>query len=196
MAGSQTLQDLEVQGAFIPPSHTAGKTDAGYDGEEWTVYEKGQLTTRRYSHDAQRWYELGPLFQDTQLTASNVNNLLATNITLVTAPPAGFALYPTEVHFFMDFGTAAFVQAAGSDALAIRYSASTEIQELGSEAQMTALLEAAADAALIVPITSAVVPVTDVALDLDNNGASEYTTGDGTLSVRVYYRIVPMAAFS
>lgn len=135
-------------------------------------------------------------YVDTQLTAAQVNALVATNIELVPAPAAGLAVVPVAVHMFLDHGGTDFVQTAGTDALAIKYSASTEITELGSEAQMTALLEAAADAALFVPISSIFVPVAATALVLDNNGANEYATGDGTLSVRTFYRVVPMAAFS
>lgn len=135
-------------------------------------------------------------FADTQLTASQVNNLLGTNIELVAAPAAGLAVFPVAVHLFLDHGGTDFVQAAASDHLAIRYSASNEIAELGSEAQCTALIEATGDAALYVPVTAAFVPEAATALDLDNNGASEYATGDGTLSVRVFYRVVQIAAFS
>lgn len=201
VSGSHVFDDVETRGTEIVAVHDAPRTNTGpeiglYDGERWTGYYEGQMVTQQWSHEAQRWFQMGPLFQDTQLTATNVKALLATNITLVTAPPAGYAVYPTLVHFFNDFGTAAFAQPAGSDALAIRYTASTEIQELGSEAQMTSLIEAVADAALTVPITAVAVPVAATALVLDNNGASEYTTGDGTLSVRVYYDILPMAAFT
>lgn len=198
MPGSPTFASLEVLGEMVVNAeHTAPRTDQGYDGERWVYYEEGQIVEQVYSLTLGRWTTFGAeQFEDTQLTASQINALAATNIELVTAPPAGTAAIPTRVHLFHDFGTAAFVQAAGSDHLAIRYSASTEIAELGSEAQATALIEAVADASLHVPITTAFVPVAATAIDLDNNGATEYTTGDGTFSVRVRYVIEPMAAFS
>jgi len=34
------------------------------------------------------------------------------------------------------------------------------------------------------------------AIDLDNNGAAEYTTGNGTLSIRLWFIQVPMVAFT
>lgn len=138
----------------------------------------------------------GDRVQDTQLSATNINNLLGTNIELVAAPGAGLAVIPLAIHLFHDHGGTDFVQDAGTDALAIRHSGGTEISELGSEAQMTAFIEASADAALFWVPTAAWVPVANAAIDLDNNGATEYTTGDGTFSIRVFYRIVDMAAFS
>jgi hypothetical protein len=198
MPGDVVATRLESLGEVVfNAEHTFPRTDQGYDGEKWLYYEEGQIVEQVYSLPLARWTTFGAeQFEDTQLTASQVNNLAATNIELVAAPPAGTALWPTRVHLFLDHGGTNFVQVNNSDALAIRYSASTEIQELGSEAQMTTLLEAAADAALTIPVTSPAVPIAATALDLDNNGAAEYTTGDGTLSVRVWYVIEPMAAFS
>lgn len=139
----------------------------------------------------------GVFVQDTQLTAANMNNLAMTNIELVAAPGAGLAVLPVAVHCFLDFGSAAFVQTNGTDALAILYNGGSEISELGSEAQMTAFIEATADASLTWVPQASLVPEANAAIDLDNNGAAEYTTGTGcTVSIRVYYRIVPMAAFS
>ena len=90
-----------------------------------------------------------------------------------------------------------FVQVNNTDQLALKYNASNEIGEIGSEAQCTALLEASADAALIDPLNLAgFVPEANKAIDLDNNGAAEYTTGDGTLSIRVWFIEIPMAAFT
>lgn len=136
-------------------------------------------------------------FQDVQLDADDVNALAATNITLVSSPGAGLAAVPVAMHLFLDFGSAAFVQTNGTDHLAARYAASNEIAEIGSEAQCTAFLEATADAPLFHPFIGAIVPEANKAIVLDNNGAAEYTTGTGcTVSVRTFYRVVPMAAFS
>lgn len=198
MPGSPTFASLEVLGEIVVNAeHTFPRTDQGFDGERWVYYEEGEIVEQVYSLALGRWTTFGAeQREDTQLTASQVNALVATNIELVTAPPAGTCVIPRSVHLYHDFGSAAFVQAAGSDHLAIRYSASTEIAELGSEAQATALIEAAADASLHHVVTGSWVPVAATAIDLDNNGATEYTTGDGTLSVRVRYVIEPMAAFS
>lgn len=125
------------------------------------------------------------------LTAAQVNALAATQQTLVAAQGAGTAIVPLGLLFFLDHGGTDFVQAAGTDALAIKYAGGAEIQEVATEAQMTALLEASADALLLCPITSAVVPTANAALQLDNNGASEYTTGNGVLYVTVIWTTMP-----
>lgn len=139
-------------------------------------------------------------YQDTQLASADVKGLMATNITLVDAPGANLAAIPVAVHLFLAHGGSNdFVQGAGTDHLALRYSASTEIAEIGSQAQVTTLIQASADAALYDTIAGGFVPEADTAIDLDNNGASEYTgnaANDNTLSVRVWYRIADMAAFS
>ncbi len=138
----------------------------------------------------------GLAFQDTQLSAAQLNGLAAANITVVAAPAAGLAAFPVGWSIWLDHGGTDFVQTNGADHLALRYSAAAEICELGTEAQCTALLEASADAALAGAVSAIAVPVAATAIDLDNNGAAEYTTGDGTLSIRVWYRTFPMAAFT
>ncbi len=144
----------------------------------------------------------GVRYQDTQLTAAQVNALLTTNITVVTAPAAGKARFPVLVQLFNEFGAAAWVQDAVTDHLALKYAASTEIEELGSQTQCTTLLHATDDSPLIVPIGlgtlgDGLVPVAAKAIVLDNNGATAYTTGTGnTLSVRVWFVEFPMASFS
>lgn len=139
-------------------------------------------------------------YQDTQLTAAQVKALAATNVTLVTAPGAGLAAIPVAWYGYLEHGgTNDFVQTAGTDQLALRYAASTEIAEIGSEAQVTALIEASADAPLYDTIEGGFVPEANKAIVLDNNGANEYTgnaANDNTLSIRVWYRVVPMASFT
>lgn len=135
-------------------------------------------------------------YADVVLSASELNGLAAANIELVAAPAAGFAVVPVAIHLALIHGGTDFVQTNAADHLAIRYSATTELAELGSEAQCTALLEASADAALYVPLSGVVVPVAATALDLDNNGVAEYTTGDGALHVRTWYRTVPLTGFA
>lgn len=136
------------------------------------------------------------LVSKTQLTTAQVLALRATNIELIAAPASGYAIVVTGVHIYLDYNAADYVQVAATDALAVKYSSSTEITELGTEAQMTTFLEASADASLAVNVEADVVPVAATAVDLDNNGAAEWTTGDSTISVMVFYNIVPMAAFS
>ena len=198
MAESLKTRNLEVLGDLNIVIHEASRADTPALGTVHAYRENSSIVVEIYDalNGTPAWRVVGEQVSDVQLTAAQVKALAATNITLVAAPAAGLAVVPTRVHLYNDFLTAAFAQPAGSDALAIRYTASTEITELGSEAQMTTFIEAGADAALHVPITSVFVPVAATALVLDNNGASEYTTGDGTFSVRTYYLTVSMAAFS
>ena len=136
-------------------------------------------------------------FTDTQLTATEVKTLAATNIEVVPSPGATLAVFPIAVHIFLDHGGNDYVQVNNSDQLALIYNGSNEIMEIATEAQITALMEAGADAAIFDPADLVgFIPEVNKAIDLDNNGAAEYTTGDGTLSIRVYYVTVPMAAFS
>jgi hypothetical protein len=136
-------------------------------------------------------------FVDVQLNAAAVNGLLGANVQLVASPGANLANIPVAVFMFLDHGGTDFIQVNNSDHLALVYNGGAEIIEFGAEAQCTALLEAAADAALFDPVDmDGIVPEADTAIDLDNNGAAEYTTGDGTLSIRIYYITVPMVAFS
>lgn len=137
--------------------------------------------------------------QKTQLSSAQVNALLGANIEVIAAPAAGLARVPVFVHMFLDHGGTDFVQVSDTDQLALKYNGGAEIAELGTQAQCTTFLEASADAALDSPvpaIAGGVVPVAATAIDLDNNGAAELTTGDGTLSIEVFYRTVTMAAFS
>lgn len=140
-------------------------------------------------------------FQDTLLTAAQILALRATNIEVVRAPASGYAAVPIAVHMFLDHGGTDFVQTAGSDHLALLYNGGSEIVEIGLEATLTTLLEASADAAMAVTFGEAtalggIVPVAATAIDLDNNGATEYTTGDGLISIRVHYRLVPLFRFN
>ena len=142
--------------------------------------------------------EVGLLqYTDTQLTATNIKALRATNIEVVATPGASLAVIPVRVDIFLDHGGADFIQVNNSDQLALLYNASNEIAEIGSEAQCTTLLEAGSDAALFDPLDMVgLVPEANKAIDLDNNGAAEITTGNGTLSIRVWHVTVPMAAFT
>lgn len=138
--------------------------------------------------------------KDVQLSAAELNNLLTPNIEVIPAPGAGLAVIPISAYLFLTHGGTDFVQAAGTDQLALTYSGGGEISELGTAAQCTTLLEASGDAALHANNLGAAspegfVPEENTAVDLDNNGATDLTTGDGTLSIRTYYRVVPFAAF-
>ena len=147
----------------------------------------------------------GEQFQDTQLTAAQVNLLMTANQEVVPAPASGYANIPTAIHMFLAHGGTDFVQAAATDQLALIYNGGSQLVEIGLAASFESFIEASADEAFYVNFAESalaatgalgITPVAATAIDIDNNGASELATGDGTLSIRVYYRTVPMAAFS
>jgi len=128
------------------------------------------------------------------LSAAELKALRATPIEAIAAPGAGYAIVPYVVSLFMDHGGTDFVQTNGSDHLALRYSGGVEIDEIGTEAQCTALIEAAADAGLSwVMGGEGWVPTANEAVQFDNNGAAEWTTGDGVLDYYIIYAVVPVA---
>lgn len=137
-------------------------------------------------------------FKDVQLTATNIKALAATNIELIPAPGAGLAIIPVAAYMFLDNATD-YVQTNDTDHLAFVYSGSNEIAEFATQAQWKAMIEATADHWLTAPIPAVAggfLPEENKAVDLDNNGAAEYTTGTGTLSVRIWYRVVITVAFT
>jgi len=126
------------------------------------------------------------------ITAAELNALAATPQTLVAAPGAGYAIIPHVLALRLDHGGTDFVQTNATDHLALRYSGGVEIDEIGTEAQCTALLEASADANLAWPLGGVGwIPTDNEAVELDNNGAAEYSTGDGTLYWALAYAIMP-----
>ncbi len=137
-------------------------------------------------------------YQDTQLSSANIQNLLGTNIEVVATPGGTLANVPVRVHMFLTFDSADYIQVNNADQLALKYDGSTEIAEIGSEAQCTAFLETSGTSAALFDSLdeTGYVPEVNKAIDLDNNGSAEYTTGSGVLSIRVWYVTVDMAAFS
>lgn len=144
-------------------------------------------------------------FWDTKLSAAEVNALRGANIEVVPAPPAGFAAVVTAIFMFLDHGGTDFVQNAGTDQLALKYNGGSEIVEIGLAATFTTFIHASVDAGLWVNFAEmalattgalGIVPVAATAIDLDNNGAAELATGDGTLSIRVFYKLLPMSGFA
>jgi len=131
---------------------------------------------------------------DTQLTSAQVKALAATNIDLAPAPGAGKALVPVAVLYFLD-RNAAYDDAAADGDLILAYK-TTQTALITSQAD--AFIDAAADAAKFETLPDADLALEeDTALVLDNDGA-EFTGDAGnlnTLSVRVYYFVVPFTPF-
>lgn len=169
-----------------PISGTVPKTS----GPDSGVQQHGPLVDRIYH-------------QDTQLTSAELLAVRATNIEVVRAPIATWAVVPIAVYMFLDHGGTDYAQTAATDQLALLYNGGSEIGELGLAANFEAFIEAGADEAFFVELgenglvgIGGITPLAATAIDLDNNGAAEYTLGDGTLSLRVFYRLLPLVPFS
>lgn len=142
-------------------------------------------------------------YQDTLLTAAELNDVMDTNIEVVAAPPAGYAAIPLEVMMFLDHGGTDFIQAAATDQFALLYNGGSQIVELGLAATFETFIEASADAHLYINFAESALsatgalgfagPVAATAIDLDNNGATDLTTGDGVMYMRVKFTLVPMS---
>lgn len=189
-AGSQLAWDLgefDVDAGSINIGTGAGTIAHYWLNGVWTKLDAGQGQVQ---------------YQDTLLALSEVLDLKDTNIEVVATPGAGLANVPVGVHFFLDFGSSAFVQTTDTDQLALLYNGGSEIVEIGLAASWEAFIEASADENFFVWWGEATgaggqTPIANKAIDLDNNGAADYGTGTGgTLSIRVYFITVPVVAFS
>ena len=87
------------------------------------------------------------------LTAAQINDLKDTNPLAIPAPAADEYIVVHWAFMFLDHGGTDFIQAAGTDHQALRYTGGVEIDEIGSEAQYTAFIEAAADARAALALT-------------------------------------------
>lgn len=139
-------------------------------------------------------------YEDVLIPSAQIATLRAAGVQVVPSE-TGLIRIPVAVYLNLPHGGTDYVQVNNSDHLALRYSASAEITELGTEAQCTSLLESSVDTALYCPNLLAAspagfVPEDSKPIDIYNNGAAEYTTGDGNLSVRTYYRQLPIVAFT
>ena len=168
------------------------------DGAVRLFYQYGASTIQVFARElgtAGAWTTFGAEQPaDTQLTSQQVKALAATNIELVAAPGSGLAVIPTRVHYFLD-RDAAYDDAAADGDLVVAYGV-TQTALITTEADT--FIDAASDAARVSYATGTITPEANTALVLDNDGA-EFTGDAGnanTLSVRVDYKIVPMAAFS
>lgn len=136
----------------------------------------------------------GELAQYKKLTAAQVKALKATPITLVGAPGAGLAIVPTAVYVYVDYaGSNAFTESA--DDLSVGYATGAELLEIES----TGLIDQTNDewryitfeyGETFIPEDNKAVVITNLDDEIAGNAA-----GNNTLSVALYYRIVPVAAF-
>ena len=125
------------------------------------------------------------------VTSPELLALRATPKTLVPAPGAGYIAMFVEALILLDAGTA-YVEAG--DNLAIRYAGTTGL--IVSEAiETTGFIDQAGDMATrarakLDPIGTKA-QYENQPLVLHNTGAAEFTTGTGTLRVKISYQIWP-----
>lgn len=138
------------------------------------------------------------LFKDTLVSSAEVLALNATLKTILASPGASLANVFEAVAIHKPAGTAYAGIAAGED-LSIKYTNTSglevaRIETTGFLDQTTAqtrFARAYAAASAINDIT----PVADALLALEML-TGEITTGNSALHVRVYYRVIPAAAFA
>jgi len=134
----------------------------------------------------------GLLRRDMQLTNAQVLALLATPQTLVPAPGANLAIVVDSVFLAFDVTTTGYT--IGTANTKIEYASGADIIDVVE----AGFLDQATDQFRShVPAVGAFTPVANSAVRLANEVA-EFTGGNAanTLSIRVYYRVVPMAAFA
>lgn len=128
-----------------------------------------------------------------RLTATQLNALKTTSITIVPAPggsqSAGRSYYIYNITAKLNFGTTAFTLNAGT--FKLFYGAVANAHPI--TADLSALLTRTANSAAVnIPtlvVIDAVANTLNQALILGNDGAANYTLGDGTVDVTVIYGI-------
>lgn len=128
-------------------------------------------------------------YADVSIQASAIKTLKATPVELVGAPGAGLALIPFAVNVNLTAGTEVLSESA--DNLAVKCS-TTEMIEI----ETTGFINQATDQNRYQERAEAVTtPIANTSLVLANKGDGEIAgnaTDDALLSVRVFYRVVPV----
>jgi len=136
----------------------------------------------------------GVRYRDVALTPAQVKALNATPITLVPAPGAGLANVFEGAAVFLKYGTAAYGGIAAGEDLSIKYTDGSGAEV--AQCETTGFLDQTANALRYVRPqaaasgNSAITPVANAAL-VAHMLTGEITTGDSTVYVRVYYRVIP-----
>jgi hypothetical protein len=130
-----------------------------------------------------RWAEVA-------LTSPEILALRATPKTLVSAPGAGKVLEFVGALLLLDATATAYVESAAN--LSVRYENTTGAKA-SDDIEATGFIDQTADTMTTArPKADAIVAATgcaNKALVLHNLGAGEYTTGTGTMRVKVSYRV-------
>lgn len=134
---------------------------------------------------------------DITITSAQLKALNATPVQLIAAPGTNLALVCLGAIFYLPYNTTAYATPAAASDLGIKYTngsgaeASARVETTGlldaSSSQLRYVGEAAKGA---VGAVGDITPVANAALVLHNLSATEYTTGDSPLKVRVFYKVI------
>lgn len=149
-----------------------------HNGTQWTVVAASCLL-----QDA-------PMLRVTgTIAAAAVRTLNATPVTLIAAPGAGKYIEVDRVHWFLDFGTAAYDAAASGDTLEAKYTNGSGSAVVDAVAG-NAIGSASADYHAVVRAVPEVVPVANAAIVAHINSGEWYAAaGDSPLKYEISYRI-------
>jgi len=143
-------------------------------------------------------------YQDAQLIDAEILAIATTPIEVVAAPGAGRGIVVTAAYFFLFVGLGAYDDAAADGDLDLIYTGGADASA-GLALEADTFIDAAASrgtfkmGASDILIPTEVLVTENVGISLSNDGAEFTTVGNdtstNTLSVRVYYDIVDLAAF-
>ncbi len=133
------------------------------------------------------------LVSDTQIANADVLTLRATQVELIAAPGAGLALIVHRVYIVVDDTAGAYTET--TDDLAVEYADGVNIT---NTIDATPLVGGGVQRTTIPALATQVVPDVNAAVQMDQTGGGEWGGGNAanTMSVRVWYSVVPAAAFS
>jgi len=131
------------------------------------------------------------LYADRLVSNAEIKALRATPIELVPASEAGagYAIIPVAVMLSLDAGTEALTESADNLAVKVSTTELFDIETTGFIDQITNQNRYQEKAEAVIT------PIANTAIILTNKGDGEFAgnaTADATLSVRTYYRVVPM----
>jgi len=132
-----------------------------------------------------KWKEIAPIrYKNVRITSAEILALNATPKELVAAPGAGRAIEFVSAALFLDYGAATYT---GNGTLIVE--AVTGPVVLSGVLPAASLLHKAADGfAVMAPLSTGIDLVVNDAIEL-KEPTGECTVGDGTLTVRVGYRV-------
>lgn len=123
------------------------------------------------------------------IATAAVKTMFATPVSIVAAPGAAFYIEPVSMHWFLDFGTAAYDSAAAADLLGAKYTNASGAQILQTVAG-NVFGNASADAHICVNRATSIVPVANAAV-VATIDVSEWfaAAGDSPLKYEFKYRV-------